>query len=199
MKKIVFIILLAIALTDIFIDGNTQETKSFVSQDYNEILKRGMDLFNKAYYEEAKIQFRMVIESGDAPDEDRIKAHYYTMKIHRAFGEEDKVKEEIMEILKLSPNYRLSPKEPPSLKKLFEEIREAFLKEKVQKEPSEIVLQLRQDMAVLEQKLTNTISNQEILNARSEEQEKELKKLKFTFASASITLLLLLITSAGFR
>jgi len=162
-------------------------------------MKKGIDLFDKAYYEDALKEFRGIADSADAPDEDKIKAHYYMMKIHRAFGDDEKMKAEIREILALSPGYKVSNREPASLKSLFEEIRGSLIKEEARKEPSEIVTGVAQDMAVLEKNLSDAAAQQDALISRLNEQGKETRKTKFALGASVISLLILLAASVSFK
>ena len=169
------------------------------------ILKKGKNLFDSAHYEEASREFLVVAQSNDAPQEDRIKARYFLMKIYRAYGEDEKVKNEIIEILKLNPNYTPSSREPASVRKLFKEVKEEFLKGQSAKEsgirPEAGVLQsmLMEDMATLERSLAQASSYQESFSLKVGKMEKEFKKLKLSFYTTSLTLFLLLAVGIGFK
>ncbi|PIZ17074.1 hypothetical protein COY51_01285 [Candidatus Desantisbacteria bacterium CG_4_10_14_0_8_um_filter_39_17] len=175
------------------------------AEDANLILKKGKNLFDSAHYEEASREFLVVAQSNDAPQEDRIKARYFLMKIYRAYGEDEKVKNEIIEILKLNPNYTPSSREPASVRKLFKEVKEEFLKGQSAKEsgirPEAGVLQsmLMEDMATLERSLAQASSYQESFSLKVGKMEKEFKKLKLSFYTTSLTLFLLLAVGIGFK
>ena len=173
--------------------------KGSSAEDFMEILQKGKTLFDNAYYEEASREFLIVTGSESAPYEDKIKAHYYLMKLYRAYGDNEKTASEISNILKLSPGYVLSEREPASLKELFEKIKRELMEEKEKEEPFKIAQQLNKDLVVIEQKVTTASSEQEQLNSRIKKQEEETGKLKVSFYAASITLFLLLAISAGFK
>lgn len=175
------------------------DTESLSAEEVDIILKKGKELFEKAHFEEASKEFLVVAQCSDAPEEDRIKAHYFLMKIYRAYGEDEKIKEQIIEILKLNPNYSLSSREPASLRKIFGETKEKFLKEQGLKEKSTIPSISKEDMAVLEYNLAEVSSQQESFSLKVQGMEKELKKLKFSFYITSLTLLILLAVGIGFR
>lgn len=175
------------------------DTQALSSDDIDAIMKKGKDLFNNARYEEALREFLIITQSSEAPQEDRIKAHYFSMRIYRAYGEDEKVKQEIKEILKLNPGYTPSSRESASIKKFFRDIKEELLRE--QKAGEKIVRSpvLKEDMAIFEHSLNKISSSQESFSLKVTDIEKELKKLRLSFYITSLTLFLLLAVGVGFK
>lgn len=174
------------------------DTMPISVDDVDVVMKKGKNLFEGAHYEEASREFLAIARLDTAPQEDRIKARYFLMKIYRAYGEDEKVKNEIREIFKLSPGYIPSSREPASVKKLFGEIREEFLKEQLREEtaPSSVI---KENLVILERSLAEVSSSNESFGLKVEGIEKELKKIKLSFWITSTTLLLLLIAGIGFK
>ena len=209
MKKLMFLLLSLLILQLYFSECRGQYTsvvnadsQSLSAEDVDAILKKGKKLFEDAYYEDAAGEFLVIVHSGDAPPEDRIKAHYFLMRIYRAYGEDEKVKNEITEILNLNPYYMPSSREPASVKKLFKEIREEFLKKHgIKEKTAEIALPsvLMEDIAVLERSLTQVSYCQDSFSLKVDKVENEFKKLRLTFYVTSLTLFLLLAAGIGFK
>jgi len=162
--------------------------------DVDERIKQGRTLYSKAFYEEAEKEFLLIISTEDAPIEDKIKAHSYLVKIYRAYGENEKVKMQAKEILKLNPNYKPSSRESVSIKKIFND-----LKEEAKILDNKISSEVLDNSLVLEEAIAKALVQSESLSLKLINTETELKKLKASFCISSLALFALLAFSIALK
>lgn len=198
MKKQMMLFILFLAVFPFFGKCNAENMIVMRSDsqvvDVDERMKQGRDLYLKAFYEEAEKEFLFIVSTEDAPFEDKIKARTYLIKIYRAYGEDEKVKMQAGEILKLNPNYTPSSREPASIKKIFNDLKEEIKILNAQASPETL-----NNSMIIQAAVAKAIVQSESLSFKLINTESELKKLKASFYISSLALFALLAFSIALR
>lgn len=198
MKKLMTLFILFLTVFLVFV-GYAAENIAVVRNDsqvvdVDERMKQGKTLYSKAFYEEAEKEFFLIVSAEDAPPEDKIKAYAYLIKIYRAYGEDEKVRIQAKEILRLNPNYTPSKRESASTKKIFNDLKEEAKNLNAQNSP-----EISNNSLILEAEIAKAIAQSESLSFKLTNAESELKKLKASFYISSLALFALLAFSVALK
>lgn len=89
----------------------------------NAAYNRAMELFKALEYLPAQPLFQKALGSGDLTIDEKIKAHESLAEIYVALNQSDKALDQYKEILRLKPDYAISPDSSPKLLDVFTEAR----------------------------------------------------------------------------